>query len=54
MIEKFDSALGRFICSRHMVTVEPVFANIRNGARSIYTQRQVTGWCPVETLFHGA
>jgi len=30
MIEKFDSALGRFIYSRRMGTVEPVFANIRS------------------------
>jgi len=28
MIEKFDSAFGRFIYSRRMGTVEPVFANI--------------------------
>jgi hypothetical protein len=28
MIEKFDSAMGRFIYSRRMGTVEPVFANI--------------------------
>jgi hypothetical protein len=28
MIVKFDSALGRFIYSRRMGTVEPVFANI--------------------------
>jgi transposase len=28
MITKFDSALGRFIYSRRMETVEPVFANI--------------------------
>jgi transposase len=30
MIEKFDSAVGRFIYSRRMGTVEPVFANIRS------------------------
>lgn len=28
MIEKFDTAMGRFIYSRRMGTVEPVFANI--------------------------
>jgi Transposase and inactivated derivatives len=28
MIEKFDTALGRFVYSRRMGTVEPVFANI--------------------------
>ena len=28
MIEKFDSAFGRYIYSRRMGTVEPVFANI--------------------------
>jgi transposase len=30
MIERFDSARGRFFYSRRMGTVEPVFANIRN------------------------
>jgi hypothetical protein len=30
MIEKFDSAFGRFIYSRRMGTVEPVFATIRS------------------------
>jgi hypothetical protein len=30
MTEKIDSALGRFIYSRRMGTVEPVFANIRS------------------------
>jgi hypothetical protein len=29
MIERFDSARGRFYYSRRMGTVEPVFANIR-------------------------
>jgi len=28
MIEKFDSARGRYLYSRRMGTVEPVFANI--------------------------
>jgi hypothetical protein len=28
MVKKFDSAFGRFIYSRRMGTVEPVFANI--------------------------
>jgi transposase len=30
MIEKFDTAMGRYIYSRRMGTVEPVFANIRS------------------------
>jgi hypothetical protein len=28
MVKKFDSAFGRFIYSRRMGTVEPVFSNI--------------------------
>ena len=30
MIERFDSARGRYYYSRRMGTVEPVFANIRS------------------------
>jgi len=30
MIEKFDTNKGRFIYSRRMGIVEPVFANLRN------------------------
>ena len=30
MIRKFDSPLGRFLYSRRMGIVEPVFGNIRN------------------------
>ncbi|MBK8575891.1 MAG: transposase [Elusimicrobia bacterium] len=55
MIQKIDSAMGRFIYSRRMGLIEPVFGNIRHAlGLDRFTLRGKKGQHPVEALQHGA
>jgi hypothetical protein len=56
MIQKIDSAMGRFIYSRRMGLIEPVFGNIRHalGLDRFTLKGKGEGQHPVEALQHGA